>query len=525
MTRPEMLESIALQISDGDKISWAHEDARGDAGVLANLRVLDTLTRTLRDQVSDPDVPEKWGTLQIVSQLGSGASADVFRARDSVLQRDVALKLFRSRDPDLQQRLLDEGRLMAKLRHPNIVQVFGVEQHEGRIGLWMELIEGQNLDELVESDGPLSAAETVLIGQQLCSALAAVHQAGLLFRDIKAQNVIRERGGNLKLTDFGSGIRSSDITTKRISGTPYYLAPELLDGVAASPQSDIYALGVLLYRLSTGQFPVEADTVDDLVTAHQQGPRHLLDVRADLPAGFVTTIEKAIATDPAARFKTPGALAAALEHSEKGAGISRRHVFGAIALVAIAAAVTMLTLPAHYSFESNLYRLNADQSRTALTSGDSISVGDNLVLEITASKPLYVYVFNEDTQGRAWGLFPLAAAGHELPLAAGATHFLPATNDDNLSWTVDSVGGIERIHVLASTEPMPELAIRFSELPAAGMRATGFDRRGIGSLSRNPGLANPSASAMIQAAQSLAGTAETDSGVSYRVIELANSGR
>lgn len=524
MSKPEMLESIALQISDGDEIRWSAEDASDDAGVIQNLRILDTLSRTLRDQVAEPGFPEEWGALQVVSRLGSGASADVFRAHDPVLQRDVALKLFRSRDPELQQQLLEEGRLMAKLRHPNIVQVFGVELHDGRIGLWMELIEGQNLDELVEAEGPFGAAETSLIGQQLCSALAAVHEAGLLFRDIKAQNVIRERGGNVKLTDFGSGIRNSDVTTTHISGTPYYLAPELLDGIAASPQSDIYALGVLLYRLCSGQFPVEAETVDDLVEAHKQGPRHLLDARADLPAGFVSTIGRAIATDPAARYETAGGLAAALGQSGARSRITGRQAIGALALVAITATVVFLNWPTRYSFDSSLYLLNANQSRTSLASGDSVGVGDNLVLEVTASTPVYVYVFNEDSRGTAWGLFPLAAAGHELPLAAGVSHFLPATRDSGLSWTVDSVGGMERIHVLASPEPMPEIAQRFSALPAAVLRPAGFDSRGVGSLTRQPGQANVSASAVIQAAQSLAGTAETDSGVSYRVIELENSG-
>lgn len=106
---------------------------------------------------------------------------------------------------------------------------------------------------------------------------------------------------------------------------------------------------------------------------------------------------------------------------------------------------------------------------------------------------MYVYVFNEDSRGNVWGLFPLAAAGHELPLAAGVSHFLPATRESSLSWTVDSVGGIERIHVLASPEPMPDVEQRFSELPAASLRPAGFDSRGIGSLSRQPGQANVSA--------------------------------
>ena len=523
MTRPDRLESVALQIADGDDVQWTGDDAHDTSAVLTNLRVLDTLSRILRKETADVEAPGNWGGLEILAHLGSGASADVFRAHDPALQRDVALKLFRSRDPEHQQRMLDEGRLMARVRHPNVVQVFGVAQHDGRTGIWMELIEGQDLDQLIESNGPQSAAETALVGQQLCSALAAVHEAGLIFRDMKAQNVIRERGGTLKLTDFGSGIHSNAVPTDRISGTPFYLAPELLEGAAASPRSDIYALGVLLYRLSTGQFPVEAETIDGLAAAHRRGPRHALDARADLPAGFAATLDKAIATDPEGRFATPGAFAAALRKPINRFGISRRRAIGTLVIIALAVAA-VLAWPTGYVVETTLTRVDTDNGRATLDNGDAVGVGDRLSLELTASAPLYVYVFNEDSRGNAFGLFPLESVGHELPLSAGVPHVLPATGDDNLAWTVDSIGGTERIHIVASPDPMPDVAARFAELPPAALGGTGFDSRGIGSLSRQASAPRVSAAALIQAAEALSGQAEADSGITYRIIELQNAG-
>jgi tRNA A-37 threonylcarbamoyl transferase component Bud32 len=520
MPELKLVESIALQICDGDDPAWQAVNLAGDSDLIDNLHVLHRLTQTLRGQDESPDVPESWGSLKIVSHLGSGASADVFRAHDPALQRDVALKLFRNRDPESQRRLLEEGRMLARVNHPNVVRVFGAEEHDGRIGLWMELIEGQTLEDWMQANGLMSAAEAATVGRELCAALAAVHGAGLIYRDIKLQNVIRQEGGEIRLTDFGSGMRADSHVPGRISGTPFYLAPELFDDVPASARSDIYALGVLLYRLTTGSFPVEADSIDELQEAVRLGHRELLDERPDLPASFNAAIEKAISVDPDQRFVSPGEFATALGELRNRPVKSLRRRIGIFAMLGLAI-VTLFSWPTEYQLDTSLYRIDADGIRTGLETGATVTVGDDLVLELTSTVPIYVYVFNEDAVGNAWGLFPLESLAHRNPLAPGVAHALPGMGNRDLAWTVDSAGIVERIHIFASPEPEARIETRFADLPPAQL-ASGFDTRGVGSVTDRPQRPAVSAAAIVQLSRDLAGTAETTSGASYRVIELTN---
>jgi serine/threonine-protein kinase len=260
---------------------------------------------------------ERWGHLQLVEKVGEGTFGEVYRAFDTQLHREVALKLLKpEKSPGrLAQRILREGRILARVRHPHVVVVHGAETHDGRVGLWMEFIRGATLEKLVRKQGAFSAREAALIGQDLCRAMAAVHGAGLVHRDIKAQNVMREEGGRVVLMDFGAG-RSREETgpgANRLTGTPLYLAPEVLAGGDATVRSDIYSLGVLLYYLVTGDYPVKATNLDDLRLAQREGRRvRLQDARADLPDGFVRVVERAVAPNPAERFASVGELQAAL---------------------------------------------------------------------------------------------------------------------------------------------------------------------------------------------------------------------
>jgi tRNA A-37 threonylcarbamoyl transferase component Bud32 len=194
--------------------------------------------------------------------------------------------------------------------------VYGTACIDGRVGIWMDLIPGATLEQLVRDRGRMGDREAALVGLDLCRALAAVHQAGCVHRDVKAQNVMREDGGRVVLMDFGTGRedwqRPAD-SDGDLTGTPLYLAPELFRGASASQQSDIYSLGVLLYHLVTEAYPIEARTLADVEAAHQEGRRrYLRDARPDLPAQFVRVVERALSADPAERYGTAGAMEAAL---------------------------------------------------------------------------------------------------------------------------------------------------------------------------------------------------------------------
>lgn len=318
------LLKLAESIADGAAIDWEAAESAATAderAVIRQLRVLANVAVLHRSLPANPDdwrapagtVPPpgtpaigNWGHLVLLERLGSGTTGEVYRAWDRQLEREVALKLLRApgaADPQV-ERITGEGRLLARVRHPNVITVYGVGVHEGRAGLWMELVRGATLEQTLAARGPFSAREAALVGVDLCRALAAIHAAGLIHRDVKAQNVVREEGGRTVLMDLGA---------RDLEGTPLYLAPEVLGGAPASVRSDIYSAGVLLYRLVTRAFPVRATSIEELHAAHANTrDGRLRDARPDLPTAFVSAVDRAIASDPSRRHATAGALEADL---------------------------------------------------------------------------------------------------------------------------------------------------------------------------------------------------------------------
>ena len=333
----EALLPLAESVADGTVVDWeeaSKQAAPEDQAFVRQLRILAKLTEihtTLSETTGPAALPPSarrshatpaigtWAHLTLLERLGGGTYGEVYRAWDRQLEREVALKLLRAQggddDPET-SRITREGRLLARVRHPNVITVHGVDVHEGRVGLWMELLRGQTLEQLLHTRGAFGAREAALIGIDLCRALAAIHSAGLLHRDVKADNVIREDGGRIVLMDLGTG-REIDPAARRglpdFAGTPLYIAPEVFDGTPASEATDVYSLGVLLYHLVTGSFPVWAKTVEELKGKHRSAaPIRLRDARADLPTVFVSVVDRAIARNPAERYLTAGALEADL---------------------------------------------------------------------------------------------------------------------------------------------------------------------------------------------------------------------
>jgi serine/threonine protein kinase len=270
-----------------------------------------TVSRQLTGQL------QTWGSLQILQDIGYGGFGVVYRAWEPSLTREVALKIIRPREPNPEALagILREGQLLARVRHPNVVTVYGAQQIGDEVGLWMEFVSGRSLSDLVKRDGPRAASEAAVIGISLCQAIAAVHQAGVLHRDIKAHNVMRESGGRIVLMDFGAGqlLEAPRHPDDRAIGTPAYMAPEVLAGGRASVRSDIYSIGILLYYLVTGAYPVEGSTWTDFLLAHARCERRPLgDARPDVPAGFVRIVEKATSLKPDERYASPGAMLADL---------------------------------------------------------------------------------------------------------------------------------------------------------------------------------------------------------------------
>jgi serine/threonine protein kinase len=334
--RDRLLDSVAQAVSDGDAVDWAHADSAAPDPktrvLLHHLKVVADIAGLHRRTAQEEDfaadtwavarstpllIADTWSHLSLREVIGRGAYGTVYRAWDPRLDREVALKLI----PESKHRrytdvVIQEAKLLARVHHPNVVTVFGAARAEGCVGVWMELIEGQTLEQILQERGRFSAREATLVGLDVCEALAAVHGAGLLHRDVKAHNVMRDRNGRIVLMDFGAGREqtlSGDAAVADLAGTPLYMAPELFGGGEASPRSDVYSVGVLLYRLVTGRMPIYARSLEEVRRAHASGQaRHLRDERSDLPTPFVHLVERALSPDPAKRFDGAGAFEMAL---------------------------------------------------------------------------------------------------------------------------------------------------------------------------------------------------------------------
>jgi hypothetical protein len=497
------LMRIGRSISDGSRVDWNQEETtRPDLHtLLESMRVLEGVAQAYRGEGgSDAPLPATWGTLEIRDRIGTGGFGEVYRAYDPVLQAEVALKLRRPGGSGADsRRFLIEARKLAQIRHPNVLVVHGADEREGRIGLWTDLLRGQTLEEMLETRGPFSAEEAAQIGIQICRALAAVHAAGLVHCDVKTMNVMRAERGQYVLMDFGS------VETPGAAGglgTPITMAPEQIRSEPVGPAADIWGLGVLLYRLVSGKYPIEATNYPDLLAKHgsmQTVP--LRDARPDVPAGFARVVERALSFDPARRYATVGAmeqdLMAAIGGANPPADPWPEWVRRAALPLAAAALLAVLTLglvaihgiedrwpweepapspPAvptagRLTATAHVYR-DEKSGPKLLIPGSTIHPGDNLFLEILGTDSMYAYVINQDDLGHAYVLYPGPSFDLKGALAPGITHRLPGTHGGvPVNWVVSSAGGRETITVIAARHPREEIEQDIASIPRASLDA------------------------------------------------------
>jgi serine/threonine-protein kinase len=314
------LLQLAAALDSGVEIDWPAAESTASApdeqAVVSQLRVVAAVAEASRrlhaaqTAAEGAPPPTEWGPLAIREEIGRGRFGTVYRAWDPALERDVALKILH--EVAASEAILREGRMLARVRHPNVVTVYGVDRFDGRVGLWMEFVSGRSLKDVVARQGPMGPREAALVAIDVCRAAAAVHQAGLLHRDIKVHNVMCEAGGRVVLMDLGAG-ESRHAAPHNNAGTPLYLAPELFDGEPASVRSDVYSIGVLLYYLLTLRYPVEGETAAMVAAAHARlSSIALADRRPAVPPGFVRVVDRALERDPAQRFESVGAMQNAL---------------------------------------------------------------------------------------------------------------------------------------------------------------------------------------------------------------------
>jgi serine/threonine protein kinase len=279
----------------------------------------------LPEQAILPDVESllgrRVGQYRIDRVLGRGTMACVFKAKHLGLGRPCALKVMEpslvARQPGIRAQFWAEARAAANLLHPHVVTIHNLGSVQGFHFIEMEYIPGgQTLRESLVREGPLEPVRASILARQVVLALGAAHEAGLVHRDIKPANVLLTPDGRAKLADFGLVRRLDDLADggAPLAGTPNFMAPELFGGTPASPRSDIYALGVLLYHTLSGRLPFAADGIGQLIQLHQHEP--IPDVREFVPGvpdALVAILEKCLAKSPADRFVSANDLASALE--------------------------------------------------------------------------------------------------------------------------------------------------------------------------------------------------------------------
>ncbi|HKY33037.1 MAG TPA: serine/threonine-protein kinase [Candidatus Polarisedimenticolia bacterium] len=254
---------------------------------------------------------------RIVGLLGRGGMGEVYRADDLKLGQPVALKFLPSSlaaDPARLGMFYDEVRLARQVAHPHVCRVYDVGEVNGEHFLSMEHIDGEDLASLLRRIGRLPEERAVQVARQICAGLAAIHEKGILHRDLKPANVMVDGRGSVRITDFGLAAVAGDVPDRfKGSGTPAYMAPEQLAGEEASVRTDVYALGLVLYELFTGQSAFEAETLQEL-TAKKRDTRPVTPgSRVDhLSAVIERVILRCLEVDPRERPASPLAVAAAL---------------------------------------------------------------------------------------------------------------------------------------------------------------------------------------------------------------------
>ncbi len=272
------------------------------------------------------------GHHRILEKIGAGGMGEVYRARDQQLERDVAVKVLPAgsgTDPAAQARLLREARTASKLNHPHVCTIHEVGQADGLAYIVMEYVQGRPLSQIIRIQ-PLPLEQALRYGSQIADALAHAHEYGIIHRDLKSSNIVITPDGRAKLLDFGlaAPLRRAELDQSTrsqllplesgtVSGTLVYMAPEVLRGDEGDERSDLWALGVVLFEMATGELPFTGKTAFELSAAILYEPPGLLPAR--VPAGLRMLIRRCLEKDPGQRYQQAAEVRAALEVLQPGA--------------------------------------------------------------------------------------------------------------------------------------------------------------------------------------------------------------
>jgi serine/threonine-protein kinase len=264
---------------------------------------------------------ELLGSYRLIDRLGAGGMGEVWRAEDTRLLREVAIKILSERianDPEWKARFLREARTIAQMNHPNIATIYSIEQEAEKLFIVMELVEGESLATVL-AKGPLPPPEAVRIIRHVAEALAEAHEKGIVHRDVKPDNVIVGKRGT-KVLDFGIAkqlVSTTDSPTLTqaglIVGTPFYMSPEQALGRPVDARSDLFSLGVVLYEALAGKRPFEGESVTEtMMNIIMQEAPDLATVAPSLPSSLADVVNRALQKKPERRYGSAGEMVDAL---------------------------------------------------------------------------------------------------------------------------------------------------------------------------------------------------------------------
>ena len=246
---------------------------------------------------------------QIIKTIGEGGMANVYLAYDTILDRNVAVKVLRgdlATDEKFVRRFQREALSASSLSHPNIVEVYDVGEDNGEYYIVMEYVEGKHLKALLKKRGKLTVPEVIDIALQITNGLSVAHDSYIIHRDIKPQNILILENGLIKITDFGIAVamNATQLTqTNSVMGSVHYLPPEQASGKGATLQSDIYSIGILMYELLTGKLPFRGDNAVEIALKHLKEPMpSIRDELPDIPQSVENIILRATAKNPKNRY-------------------------------------------------------------------------------------------------------------------------------------------------------------------------------------------------------------------------------
>lgn len=467
---------------------------------------------------------------ELLEEIGSGGFGRVYRARDRGLDREVAIKAIAAGDSaQARRRFVAEAQLLASVEHPNVVRVHTVLEESGEVHLVTELIEGRDLARTVETQGPLGEREAAGIAIDVCRALSALHGKELVHLDVKPGNIMRGAGGRTVLLDFGFARErsaSADSGDRPLGGTPPFMAPEHLLGLGSiGPSADIYGLAATLYWCVSRAHPFDFETsgvIDRVLDGH---PVPLSDARADVDPDFAAIVERGLSRRPEDRFATAGEFEAALRAWLAAAGPAEAALaptpprpsavawFSAVAVIAAIALVAVLWPDGDAPPDSTTGRAEAADARgqdgpstlaaiepldvdvrfmrrvdsgsdpdrvegVEIASNDPLPEGAEVWFEVVGREPYYLYIFNQDADGRQYCLVPEGPEAEHH--AANETRRMPATEQ----FVVTDLSAREHVFVVASQTRVAwlDLAADMIERPQPG--AGGPDGRLDGGQSR-----------------------------------------